>query len=205
MIIRSKTSLGDIEIDATLKIMHRVQAQVSTSPLEDGADVADHVRLLPQNVEVVGIIVPTHPSGQVRDLASLAGGLGGFAGVFGFDGTRDIEAWQGLKALIRRRKLIEIVTRYDVYRVLPTELLADEDAGFGLALQFTMRFQQIQIGTVRSSDAIAEDLQDTVGGKVGGDNLGQQTLGGEESVPAGKAKVKPRVANPYTAAYEVAA
>lgn len=205
MIIRSKTSLGDIEIDATLKIMHRVQAMISTSPLEDGSDVTDHVRVLPQGVEVVGIIVPTHPSGQIRDLATLAGGLGGFASAFGFDGTRDIEAWQGLKALIKRRRLIEIVTRYDVYRVLPMELIADEDAGFGLALQFTMRFQQIQIGSVRSSDQVAEELRDTVGGKVGGDNLGQQTLGQEEAVPIGKAKVKPRIQNPYTAAYEVAA
>lgn len=202
MIFRSKTSLGDIEIDATLRIKHQVAVQVSTSPIEDGADITDHVREVPQGLEVVGIIVPISPTGQIRSVADALGGLGGLTAVFGYEGTRDIEAWQALKALIKRKKRIEVVTRYDTYNVLPIELLADEDAGFGLALQFSMRLLEIEIGTVQSLDAIAPDLQDGVGGTAGSDNLGQQSLGDEEEIPAGKAKSKPIVVNPWTSSYE---
>lgn len=201
MIIRSKTKLGDIEIDATLRIKHMLSVQVSTSPIEDGADITDHVRMMPQNVEILGIIVPINPSGQIRSLADLAGGLGGATAMFGYEGSRDLEAWQALKALIKRKKRIEVVTRYDTYFVLPTDLLADEDAGFGLALQFTMKLIEIEIGSVQSLDQIAVDLQDSVGGTTGTDNLGQQSLGDEESVSAGDAKSKPAVASPWTAAY----
>ena len=57
--VRSRTSIGDVQLDATLRVKHQVVAQVSTSPLEDGAEITDHVRILPQNMEMVGIITPT--------------------------------------------------------------------------------------------------------------------------------------------------
>lgn len=205
MIIRTKTSLGDLEIDAVLRIKHQMVVQVSTSPIEDGADITDHVREVPQGVEILGIIVPIHPSGQFRSLADVAGGLGGFTAMFGYEGSRDVEAWQALKALIKRKKRIEVVTRYDTYFILPTELMADEDAGFGLALQFSMKLIEIEIGTVQNLDQIALELQDSVGGASGTDNLGQQSLGDEEAIADADGKRKPSVVNPWTAAYEVAA
>lgn len=196
IIVRSRTSIGDIRIPAVLRIKHEVRAQISAYPLEDGAEVADHVRVLPQGVELLGIITPTDQSllGQITSAGAPA------ALVAGTHGELDIEGWQDLKALIRARKRLEIVTRYDTYFVLPLELMADEDAGFGLALQFTMRFVQVETGSVRSLDQIAVDLRDNIGGKVGTDNLGRQQLGPEEDVPAALAKSKPRVVNPWTAA-----
>lgn len=207
MLIRSKTSIGDITIDATLRISHRVVAEVTQQPIEEGADIADHMRLMPQGLEIVGIIVPDDPS-----ILASGGTFGENAeatarNLFRVPGlaseARDVEAWQNLKALIRARKRLEIVTRYDTYFILPIELIADEDAGFGTALQFTMRFMEVEIGSVRSLDNIDDALKDTVGGKVGGDNLGQQTLGGEEEVQAGKqTKPKPKVVNSFNTVYQ---
>lgn len=201
MIIRSKTSLGDVEIDATMRIKHAARVEVSSMPIEDGADITDHVRFVPQGLEVLGIITPLNPSGRVKTGADILAGLGPLSELFGWTGKRDIEAWAKLKALIKRKKRIEVVTRYDVYYVLPIELMADEDAGFGLALQFSMRLIEIEIGTVRQLDQIATDLQDSVAGTTGSDNLGQQTLGDEEAV-AGRKSSKPYVVNPWTTAYE---
>lgn len=199
IVVRSRTSIGDIVIDAVLLWRHQIVAQVSSSPLEDGADITDHVRILPQNVEVVGIITPTDQKGP---LALVAGPL---AALGVTEADRDIEGWLALKALIQNRMRIEIVTRYDTYWVLPVELLSDEDAGFGVALKFTMKFLQIETGSVKTTDQIAAGLRDNVGGKVGTDNVGQQQLGPVESVPAGKGKSKPQVRNPYTAAFGKAA
>ena len=194
--VRSRTSIGDVQIDATLRVKHQVVAQVSTSPLEDGAEITDHVRILPQNMEMVGIITPTE-----NTLLAQLGPTGGPAAALGVaGGERDVEAWNDLRALILARKRLEIVTRYQTYFVLPIELLADEDAGFGMALQFTMRFLEIEIGTVESLDGVAVDLQDTVAGKTGSDNLGLQQLADPEEVPANDAKVKPQVVNPWTGA-----
>lgn len=201
MMIRSKTSLGDVELDATMRIKHAARVEVSMIPLEDGADITDHVRFVPQGLEMIGIITPLNPSGRVRTPQDVLASFGPLSELFGFYGTRDIEAWQALKALIKRKRRIEVVTRYDTYFVLPQELLADEDSGFGLALQFSMRLIEIEIGTVRQLDQIALDLQDSVAGTTGSDNLGQQTLGDEESV-GGRTKSKPYVVNPWTTAYE---
>ena len=190
---RNKTSIGDVTVPVILRIKHGVEAQVSTSPLEDGADITDHVRVAPQGVEVVGIVVPTDQSVST---------IGALAGVLGAPTELDVEAWLSLKAMILSRKRIEIVTRYQTYYVLPISLLADEDAGFGMALQFSMRFIEIEQGSVSSIDQIALELQDTIGGKTGTDNLGGQQLGPEEDVPVGKGKSKPIVVNPWTQAYE---
>lgn len=199
IVVRSRTSIGDIVIDAVLLWRHQIVAQVSSSPIEDGADITDHVRILPQNVEVVGIITPTDQKGPLALLAGPAAALGIT------EADRDIEGWLALKALIQNRMRIEIVTRYDTYWVLPVELLSDEDAGFGVALKFTMKFLQIETGSVKTTDQISADLRDNVGGKVGTDNVGQQQLGPVESVPAGKGKSKPQVVNPWTGAYGKAA
>ena len=210
MLIRSRTSIGDIRLDATLRISHRVVAEVTQQPVEEGADIADHMRLMPQNLEVVGVIVPDDPSllatgGTTTE--NLQGTLQNTLSVPGLaSAARDVEAWTALKALIRARKRLEIVTRYDTYFILPLELLADEDAGFVTALQFTMRFLEIEVGTVKTLDNIDDALKDTVGGKVGGDNLGQQTLGGEEEIQAGKqTKPKPKVVNSFNTVYQAAA
>ncbi len=213
---RKKQRIGgdklSVTVDVVLRIKHGVEAQVSTSPLEEGADITDHVRVLPQGVEVVGIVVPRDQTNVVAGLASggglagLGGGLGNIGALLGLgEDQRDIEAWMTLKAMIAAREPIEVVTRYQVYFVLPIVLLADEDAGFGQALQFSMRFIEIERGAVNSLDQIAVELRDTVGGKTGTDNLGGQQLGAEEAVDPALAKSKPRVVNPWTAAYEVAA
>ncbi len=199
--VRSRTSIGDVVLDATLRVKHQVVAQVSTSPLEDGAEITDHVRILPQNMEMVGIITPTE-----NTLLAQLGPTGGPAAALGISGgERDVEAWNDLRALILARKRLEIVTRYQTYFVLPIELLADEDAGFGMALQFTMRFLEIEIGTVESLGGVAADLQDTVAGKTGSDNLGLQQLADPEAVPANDVKVKPQVVNHWTGSVGAAA
>jgi hypothetical protein len=157
---------------------------------------SDHVRVMPQGLEIVGIITPD----DQKRFAVFDTGPALLSLLRGVRGQRDVEGWQTLKALVKARKRLEITTRYDTYFVLPIELLADEDAGFGLALQFTMKFLQIETGSVRSIDQIAVDMQDSMGGTVGTDNLGRQQLGPEESVPLSKAKPRPTVINPWTAA-----
>lgn len=185
MIFRSKTSLGDVTVDAVLRVKHGVELELSTSPLEDGAEITDHARVLPQGMEMVGIITPTEQT-LLGQLTSL-----------GEDAERDVQGWMALKAMITARRRIEVVTRYQTYFVLPITLLADEDAGFGMALQFTMRFVEIEQGSVSSLDQIALDQRDSIGGKVGTDNLGRKQLGPAEPVPAAKAKAKPRIKNAF--------
>ncbi len=56
----SRSLLEFVELDAALSESHNYTAQITTNPVEQGANVANHMRILPKTFKISGI-VSNHP------------------------------------------------------------------------------------------------------------------------------------------------
>jgi hypothetical protein len=120
-------------IDATVTFDAAIVNEVTTHPVEDGADVADHVRARPVRVTIAGIVSDT-PLGIV---ASERGG----------DVLPSQEAYSRLLEMSRAREPVSIETddRGTFDDMVLESLSAPLDESTGDALHFTASFVQITL------------------------------------------------------------
>jgi hypothetical protein len=124
--------------DAALFETHRRDSEVTEFPVESGADFTDHIRRLPIEVEIEGIVSDT-PIGQVALLRELDGG----SGVLPSE-----EALAKLEQIYERRQPVTIQTSKKLYeRMAMTSLEIPVDRETGKALRFTATFRQIKVVT----------------------------------------------------------
>lgn len=53
---RKAGRIGELQLDATLRETHSVQNEVTQFPVEDKSDVSDNIRLLPDRVDINGLV-----------------------------------------------------------------------------------------------------------------------------------------------------
>lgn len=105
VVIRTGPTLQDgsggfvLTLDASVSQTHGATASVTSHPVEDGADVSDHVRLEPVVLTIQGIVSAT-PLGE--------GTTGPYDG-------REIDGWATLVSLVEQRKPITIITTLRSY------------------------------------------------------------------------------------------
>lgn len=125
-------------IDAALSETHRRDSEVTEFPVESGSDLTDHIRQLPVELEIEGIVSNT-PIGTVALLRDLDGG----GGVLPVD-----EAIAHLERIWERRQLVTVQTSLKLYeRMAMLKLEIPRDRKTGKALRFTTSFRQIRIIT----------------------------------------------------------
>ncbi len=172
------TSVGGVEVDATLSEGHNYNALVTENPVEDGSVVTDHIVNLPVVLEMEGRFSDT-PFGF---LASLLAGTAGLAATA--LGTADIvaglstaavagllgESSPGLSktkfnllvALQVTREPIEIVTGLTTYSNMAIEALkATRSSADGKSIRFTATFREIKIvgdNATTNRQRVVEDL-----------------------------------------------
>ena len=71
---RKHLQIADIWIDVSVREVHSTQAEVTHFPVEEGADISDHVRLMPEQLQIEGLVsnqpveLPgSHTQGAVLD------------------------------------------------------------------------------------------------------------------------------------------
>jgi hypothetical protein len=150
---------GMVQVDASVSEQHTITAQVTEHPVENGPDVADHIRPLPRRVVLSGIVTNTPiytPATQVR------GATGSFAGQFSvqvgnksikytalqfsdeFDRVRDVYGELVTAAL--GGALFEVTTTLAQYENMAiTNFDVPRGAGTGNALQFQIQFQEVRL------------------------------------------------------------
>lgn len=142
------TVIGGLELDASISSSHERQAQVTQSPVEDGAAVHDHVILDPERVTVEGF---------VTDSPAVI-----FGGVSGRGRTQD--AVEKLEELWQARQPIQIDTGLKQYPTMIITRLSLPDERKG-SMQFTLEAQEIRIvdSEIREvpDDALAGDVADS--------------------------------------------
>ncbi len=134
--------IDDFEIDAALSEDHTFDSDVTEHPVEEGADITDHVRARPIEVSIQGIVSDT-PIGRT-------------AFNRGFDPSGELQmpvlpsdvAFSNLLAIRDAREPITITTSLKTFeRMILTSLTVPATGGD--ALEFTARFRQIELVTNR--------------------------------------------------------
>src|SRR5574342_5520 len=93
--------IDDYLIDVTVAEEHELPAEVTAHPVEDGADITDHVRLTPISVTLEGIVSDT-PIGRLAEQRAP-------------DGRPSDDAYAFLKLVRSRREPVTIETSLETF------------------------------------------------------------------------------------------
>lgn len=145
-----------IVFDAVTDTGIRRQAEITSYPVESGAEVSDHVQIKNNTFKLSGVITET-PVRLEKDLLYSAG----------VNGTRISQAIQYLDKIFNSRQPITLVTEHKVYEdVILSGISYDYKSEF--AMQFDLEFEQVRLVSTATVNVIATKMQSnrSVGGTV---------------------------------------
>ncbi|WP_312671679.1 phage baseplate protein [Pseudescherichia sp.] len=145
-----------IVFDAVTDTGIRRQADITSYPVENGAEVSDHVQLKNNTFKLSGIISET-PVRLEKDLLYSAG----------VNGTRISQAIEYLDQMFDSRQPITLVTEHKVYEnVILSGISYDYKSEF--AMQFDLEFEQLRLVSTATVNVIATKTKanKNVGGTV---------------------------------------
>ncbi|HIH6907319.1 TPA: phage baseplate protein [Enterobacter hormaechei] len=145
-----------IVFDAVTDTGVRRQADITSYPVESGAEVSDHVQIKNNTFKLSGIISET-PVRLEKDLLYSAG----------VNGTRISQAIEYLDKMFESRQPITLVTEHKVYdNVILSGISYDYKSEY--AMQFDLEFEQIRLVSKATVNVIATKTQGnkSVGGTV---------------------------------------
>src|SRR5438132_10006682 len=176
---RTRTRIDTLELDAAIAEMHSGANEITDHPVEDGADITDHVRVKPDTVTIEGIISNTP---VVASSARFEGGLetseqNGVLVVSGvgadtLDEARADSAYQQLLKIKEDRLPVVIITSLRQYeRMVLERLNVPRDARTGSALRFSATFRQVRTVASERVKVTLPKARDKV---LGGEKTGTQ-------------------------------
>ena len=145
-----------IVFDAVTDTGIRRQADITSYPVESGAEVSDHVQIKNNTFKLSGIISET-PVRLEKDLLYSAG----------VNGTRISQAIEYLDKMFESRQPITLVTEHKVYdNVILSGISYDYKSEY--AMQFDLEFEQIRLVSTATVNVIATKTQGnkSIGGTV---------------------------------------
>lgn len=152
-----------IQLDASISEDHSVEAEVTEHPVEEGADISDHVRRKPDRLTIQGWI-SNHPI--LINASETAVGIAG--------GDPDKRAQDGYEVLERIAKVgtqVAVFTTLKTYpRMLVLSLRAPRDATRGGLLDVTIGLKEITTATTE----LVEPPEPVVQSKKPRANVGRQ-------------------------------
>lgn len=176
---RSKPKLGTIEFDAKLEGITSKSAYLTQYPVEFGANMNDHMIILPSRYILTGA-VSNDPLGlDLSDVGMMGAGLvssavGGIAGaaitgvaaylLAGSDDTRASAAWKAISSIMESKAKFDLDTGKEILQNMMIVRLdertrPDNEQG----LVFVAELQQVRIGKSRigqgvtSADQLAQN------------------------------------------------
>lgn len=182
-------SVGDLAFDLILSEDHAFESNLSTHPVEDKADITDHIQQMLQGGRLKGLVSnhSIHATTLTRSNARTANSLGA-----GRAGT----AWEICRWIWENREPVTIVTSLDTYpNVGIKQMTTHRDSETGDCLEIEVTFQQMRrvslkvmkaqavVGPKNMTSAINQQVAPTVDqGKVVGQevimDLGEAHLSG---------------------------
>ena len=151
--------------DAIVSQTHTNTVTVTNHPVEDGADIADHLRSQPDELSVA-VIVSNNP---ILVLASIrAQPISGF----GDPSSRAEDAHEFIRNLMRDKELVNFSTTLRDYQNMAiTSMTVDRDATTGNMVQLNLSLREIIIATTENVD-LPEPVAAT---RNASSNLGKKT------------------------------
>jgi hypothetical protein len=125
---RYTPAIGSLTIDAVLSETHTISAEVTDHPVEQGFNVTDHIRRLPDSI-TLECIVTDAPFDPVEG-----------------DEPPSSTAYAYLNAIVGGSELINVVTSVRTYESMAvTSISITRDARTARALKFTAQLRQVRV------------------------------------------------------------
>lgn len=120
-----------IQFDAVLNESHQLGSDVTFHPVEDGAQITDHIRKRPDTIQIDGIVSGT----PIKFLAS-----------FRVQEDPVSQAYETLRDIMEKSTLVDVVTTLRVYQNMAlTSVSITRDADSGNILNASLTLQEVRI------------------------------------------------------------
>ena len=145
LFIRTKKSIGGIELDAVLTETHNNQVRLTKNPVELGADITDHAIVEPKRINIVAQVsdtpLGTAAFGQIVDLVT---------GLFGTSTSQNITrgnaAYNAMVQLMEQCEPIEVQTKLRLYEnMVITNLSTTQDKDSSRIVLMTLSLEEVLI------------------------------------------------------------
>jgi hypothetical protein len=142
-----KASIGLVELDASVRELHRTTATVTRHPVEastgEQTSITDHVRIDPLSIRIEGIITNT-PAEWVAALQN-------------FEKDRDVQEFLELQSSMLAGERVTIKTTLREYSDMVLESIeVTRDASKGNALYFVATATQVRLVTLQETEVAAD-------------------------------------------------
>lgn len=160
LFIRTKKSIGGIELDAVLSETHNNQVRLTKNPVELGADITDHAVVEPKKINIQAQVsdtpLGTAAFGQIVDLV---------AGLFGTSTaqniTRSNAAYNAMVQLMEEREPIEVQTKLKLYQdMVITSLSVTQDKNTSRIVLMNISLEEVLITESQIVKLTPEQLQE---------------------------------------------
>lgn len=135
--------LISIDLDVTMDEAHEWTNDVTTSPVEIGSPISDHIQELPDRLNITGMISDAAISESILSQLQTAssGGVDSSSYITRVQTTFDL-----LRAMIKWKKLVTVYTRYKIYPDMAlSSVNIPRSAGIGEAINFTAQFVHVRL------------------------------------------------------------
>jgi len=159
LIFRKGNFIGEIELDVIVNESAQASATITSNPVENGADVNDHIIINPMTFSMTGIVSDTKVSilGGLTALGQIASG-----DAFTKESTPSKDAWESLLELQAERIPFTLITNLKEYENIVIESLStSQDKDTSNALTFTAGMTEIIFVGTQAISAEQFDNQDT--------------------------------------------
>lgn len=159
LFIRSRKSLGGIQLDAVILETHRNTVRLTKNPIEFGADVVDHAvvdpKILSINAEVSDTPLGVAAFGAIVDLVT-----GLFGSATSNNITRSNAAYNALVQIQELREPIDVQTRLKLYTdMIITNIDTSQDKDSSRIVNMNITLEEAIIVQTEIVELTADQLQ----------------------------------------------
>jgi len=179
LFIRTKKSIGNIQLDAVISESHNNQVRLTKNPVELGADITDHAIIEPKKLNIVAQVSDTTLGiaalGQIVDLVT---GLFGTATSDNI--TRSNAAYNAMVQLMEQREPIDVQTKLKLYEnMILTSLSTTQDKDSSRIVLMTINLEEVLI---TESQIVKLDADQLLGGSTSEQGTSSENKGRQEKV-----------------------
>lgn len=160
LFIRTKRSIGSIQLDAIISESHSNPIRITKNPVELGADISDHAVIDPKKLNINAIVSDT-PLGFAAAIEIVDTITGLFGSSTSENMTRSTAAYNALVALSEAREPISVQTGLKLYEdMLITNITVTQDVDTSKMVDLNISLEEIIITESQIVDITSDQLQE---------------------------------------------
>jgi hypothetical protein len=149
IVLDQRPIVGMIRLDASIRELHEEGAELSENPVESGANMTDHYRILPNRIQIEGVVSQLINPLGVRDFGDLSP-------------TRHTDARARMLELRDSKERFTFVSSLDVYTNMmfesgPTTV---RDLQNSRVWRFTAVLKRVEVAFTSLAEAVAAEAVD---------------------------------------------